>query len=185
MSGLESDRYDDDLVLLARSEHDNTLYSIQFLNVINALCDLGEYTIVLGLIFGHKDNLSHTNDPLLENTLLLLQGDPDLPVKINSYLQTCRVPPAALAYPSYKVHTVLLASSDVGLRFLHLDVHFGTQQNHSATHQLQHVSWIRRGSETIFFPEGAGILDWTRRENNGHSVGGNHQRVAKRRNVGN
>ena len=99
MSGLESDRYDDDLVLLARSEHDNTLYSIQFLNVINALCDLGEYTIVLGLIFGHKDNFAHTDDPLLENKLMLLQVDPDLSVKIDSYLQTHRVPPDALDYP--------------------------------------------------------------------------------------
>ena len=99
MSDLESNGYDDHLVLLAPEEHDNTLSSIQFLNFIDALCALGEYTTVLGLIFGHKHHFAHTDAPLLDNNLLLLQGDPDLSVKIHSYLQTRRVPPADIAYP--------------------------------------------------------------------------------------
>ena len=64
MSGLDSNGYGDDPVLLAPAEHDNTLSSIQFLNFIDALCALGEYTTVLGLIFGHKHHFAHTNAPL-------------------------------------------------------------------------------------------------------------------------
>ena len=99
MSGPDNNGDDDDLVLLAPAEHENTLSSSPVLNVIDALCAMGENTTVLDGMFGHKDHFAHANDPLLENKLLLLQGDPDLSVKIDSYLQTCRVPPAALAYP--------------------------------------------------------------------------------------
>ena len=46
MSGPENNRDDDDLVLLAPAEHDNTISSIPFLNFIDTLCDMGEYTTV-------------------------------------------------------------------------------------------------------------------------------------------
>ena len=89
---------------------------------------------------------------------MLLQGYPESSVKIDSYLQTRRVPPDALAYPRDKVATVSLASYDVELNCLHSDLHFGPRQNYSETHRLQHVSWLRQGGETIFFPEGAAVL---------------------------
>ena len=47
MSGLESDGYDDYLVLLAPAEHDNTLSYIPFLKFIDTVCAMGEYTTVL------------------------------------------------------------------------------------------------------------------------------------------
>ena len=184
MSDPENHGDDDYLVFLAPAEHYNTLSSSPFLNYIYALCALGEYTTVLDWIFGRKYHFSHTGAPLLENKLLL-QGYPESSVKIDSYLQTRRVPPDALAYPRDKVATVSLASYDVELNCLHSDLHFGPRQNYSETHRLQHVSWLRQGGETIFFPEGAAVLGWTRRENNGQSVGRNHQRVAKRRKVEN
>ena len=184
MSDPENHGDDDYLVFLAPSEHYNTLSSSPFLNYIYALCALGEYTTVLDWIFGRKYHFSHTGAPLLENKLLL-QGYPEFSVKIDSYLQTRRVPPAALAYPRYKVATVSLASYDVELNYLHLGVRFGPRQNHSETHRLQNVYCLRQGSENIFFPEGSAVLDWTRRENNRQLVGGNRQRVAKRRKVKN
>ena len=46
MSDQDNHGDDDDLLLLAPSEHDNTLSSSPFLNFIDALCALGEYTTV-------------------------------------------------------------------------------------------------------------------------------------------
>ena len=47
MSGPENNGDGDDLVLLAPAEHDNTLSSIPFLNFIDTLCAMVEYTTVL------------------------------------------------------------------------------------------------------------------------------------------
>ena len=107
-----------------------------------ALCALGEYTTLLDCIFGNNDHFAHTDSTLLETKLLLLQGDPDLSVKLDSYLQTHQVPIDALAYPMYMVDTVSLASDDVGMHCLHSEVYFCPQQNHLAAHRFRRGYWL-------------------------------------------
>jgi hypothetical protein len=163
---------DDDLVPVAPSEHDKTLSSQAsvFNNILDALGALGEYTTVFDCIFGHTDHFTHTDAPLLENKISFPQGKPDESVKLNSFLQSSRVPPAGLAYPRYKVATISFATSDVELHCLHSEVHFGPRQERSDGTHFRRGSWLRDGDDTLFFPEGAAVLDWTSRENHSHRI---------------
>jgi hypothetical protein len=185
LTDLERRGDDDDLAPVPPAEHDTTLASSVFENVLDALSAVGEYTAVFDATFGHVDNFTHTDAPLLENKWSFIMGEEDQTVLLDSYQAKGRVPPGGLAYPRYKVATVSFASSDVELHCLHADVHFGPRQDRSDHLRFRRGSWLRQdGGESLFFPEGSAVLDWTSRENHQQYSSGppqNTRRAQKRK----
>jgi hypothetical protein len=133
------------------------------MNIIDELSEIGNYTAVFDVTFGHKDSFKHPTDPpILENKVLFPLGEPDPSFKLDGYLKEGRVPPGALAYPRYKVASVSFSASDVELHCLHSDMHFGPRQSHHGRNCFRRGSWLRCVNEApLFFPEGAAVLDWT------------------------
>jgi hypothetical protein len=101
------------------------------MNILDALGTVGDYTTVFDVLtFGHRYSVSHpTDSPVSETKVSFPLGEPDLSVNLDEYLQKGRVPPGGLAYPRYKVATVLFATSNVELHCLHSNVHCGPPQS--------------------------------------------------------
>jgi hypothetical protein len=132
-------------------------------NILDELSEIGNYTAVFDVTFGHKDSFKRPNDPpILENKVSFPLGEPDQSFNLDGYLKEGRVPPGALAYPRYKVASVSFAASDVELHCLHSDMHFGSRLPHTHHDRFRRGSWLRLGqAEPIFFPNGAAVLDWS------------------------
>ena len=92
---------------------------------LDVLLEVGQYTALVEVIFGHEDHFGSTAGQLIENKLALIRG----PVTTNLRLSTLptygAVPPGALAIPRYKVWTIVGAMQDVELHELHGVFHAG------------------------------------------------------------
>ena len=128
-------------------------------NILDSLAAIGNYTTCFDVTFGHRDSFKHPTDPpILENKVSFPLGEPDRSFKLDTYLKQGRVPPGALAYPRYKVASISFAASDVELHCLHSEMHFGPRQPHHD--RYRRGSWLRQGGDSLFFSEGAAVLDW-------------------------
>ena len=130
--------------------------------MLDVLGAFGDYTTAFNCVFGHVDNVGQNSPPFLKSKVTLPLLEVDTTVKLDTYVQSGRVPPAGLAYPSYKVATVSFGASDVELHCLHSEVHLGTQQDLSSEVRYKRGSWTRCGGSYRFSPVGAAITGWNR-----------------------
>lgn len=92
---------------------------------LDALLEVGEYTALVEMIFGHEDHFGATSGHLIENKLTLHRGARHKSLTMASIAEVGPVPPGALAIPRYKVATVIGAMQDVELHELHGVFHAG------------------------------------------------------------
>ena len=154
---------------------------------LEIIASKSDYTSCFDCTYGHKDTFgSNAMDSLIENKLVCPIGDADNAVvePEDRFLGT--VPPGALAYPRYKVSTVL-SSENLEMHVLHDAVHFGKvlhknlkkPDNHCSLPNKKKSSAKRTKLELLnevidkrgcwsngkFFPEGGALLDWNSRYN--------------------
>ena len=92
---------------------------------LDVLLEVGQYTALIEVIFGHEDHFGSTPGVLLENKLALIRGSPSPGVGLRGLPALGPVPPGALAIPRYKVWTIVGAMQDVELHELHGVFHAG------------------------------------------------------------
>ena len=92
---------------------------------LDVLLEVGQYTALIEVIFGHEDHFGSTPGVLLENKLALIRGSPSPGVGLRGLPALGPVPIGALAIPRYKVWTIVGAMQDVELHELHGVFHAG------------------------------------------------------------
>ena len=92
---------------------------------LDVLLEVGQYTALIEVIFGHEDHFGSTPGVLLENKLALIRGSPSPGVGLRGLPALGPVPLGALAIPRYKVWTIVGAMQDVELHELHGVFHAG------------------------------------------------------------
>ena len=101
----------------------------------DCLAEVGEYTALIEMVFGHEDHFGVMAGQLIENKMLLPRGAPqpglhmrDMDVEIGP------CPVGGLAIPRAKVATVIGAMQDVELHELHGVMHMGRTPTYVPTH---------------------------------------------------
>ena len=154
---------------------------------LDALLEVGEYTALVEVIFGHEDHFGAFDGHLIENKLTLHRGAADASTALSALPAIGPVPLGALAIPRYKICTIIGAMQDVELHELHGVFHAGrtpallmpaphaeaaqTQskrakkrkvQSESRTCMLKRACWRRTpdGKCGVMYPDGVGVADW-------------------------
>lgn len=92
---------------------------------LDVLGELGEYTALLEVIFGHEDHFGSKAGALVENKFLIPRGAPHPTWSLSEAAASSVVPWGALAVPRYKFCTMIGAMQDVELHELHGVYHGG------------------------------------------------------------
>lgn len=92
---------------------------------LDRLGELGEYTALLEVIFGHEDHFGNDAGQLIENKLLVPRGPTHAMLRLTDAVADGCVPIGALAIPRYKAATLIGAMQDVELHELHGVFHGG------------------------------------------------------------
>ena len=92
---------------------------------LDRLGELGEYTALLEVIFGHEDHFGNDAGQLIENKFLVPRGPTHATLRLTDAVADGCVPIGALAMPRYKAATLIGAMQDVELHELHGVFHGG------------------------------------------------------------
>ena len=95
------------------------------LTFLDALLEVGEYTALVEVIFGHEDHFGTSVGKLIENKMVLHRGAAHPTRRLSELPAVGEVPPGALAIPRYKVCTIISSLQDVELHELHGVFHAG------------------------------------------------------------
>ena len=109
----------------AREEEQSSVMRHTFLD---SLGEVGEYTALIEMVFGHEDHFGPLAGALIENKMLMHRGPVDnwgTPNRLAQVPLLGPVPVGGLAIPRGKVATVIGAMQDVELHDLHGVVHMG------------------------------------------------------------
>ena len=92
---------------------------------LDALLEVGEYTALVEVIFGHEDHFGTSVGKLIENKMVFHRGKAHPTRRLSQLPAIGEVPPGALAIPRYKVCTIIGSMQDVELHELHGVFHAG------------------------------------------------------------
>ena len=91
----------------------------------DCLAEVGEYTALIELVFGHEDHFGVKVGQLVENKMLVHRGAPDSKLRLSELAPLGPCPEGGLAIPRAKVATIIGAMQDVELHELHGVLHMG------------------------------------------------------------
>ena len=106
----------------------------QRLTFADCLGEVGEYTALIELVFGHEDHFGVKAGQLIENKMLLPRGAPQPDLLLSGLGELGPCPQGGLAIPRGKIATVIGAMQDVELHELHGVMHMGRTPTFEATH---------------------------------------------------
>lgn len=91
----------------------------------DSLGEVGEYTALIEMVFGHEDHFGVKAGQLVENKMLMPRGPAASGERLSQVGELAPCPVGGLAIPRGKVATVAGAMQDVELHELHGVVHMG------------------------------------------------------------
>ena len=100
----------------------------------DCLGEVGEYTALGELVFGHEDHFGLGIGALIENKMTCHRHGPQPDVRLSQLEDEGPCPVGGLAVPRGKVATVIGAMQDVELHELHGVVHMGRTPTYVPTH---------------------------------------------------
>lgn len=156
----------------------------------DSLGEVGQYTALIELVYGHEDHFGTMAGALIENKMTMARGGGHPELKLSEEAHRGLCPIGGLAVPRGKVATVIGSMQDVELHELHGVVHMGRTPIHhgghgggkteptgsskqarkrarvaaagGSTRVLLRGCWQRTpdDSEGVFYPEGVALADW-------------------------
>ena len=91
----------------------------------DCLAEVGEYTALIELVFGHEDHFGVKAGALVENKMLMQRGPAHSQFRLSELAPLGPCPEGGLAIPRAKVATIIGAMQDVELHELHGVLHMG------------------------------------------------------------